>query len=215
MILYGSSFSPFVRKVMAYAAEKGLAIEAKNIGLGSEDADFKRASPFNKMPAFVDGEFAISDSTAIITYLEAKHPSPSLLPADPADRARVIWFEEFADSIMAEVVAKCFFNRVVAPKFLKMPGDEAVAVEGETVHLPKVLDYFETVAPAADGFLVGKALTLADIAVASPFINFAHAKCAVDKTKYPRTFAWVDAMHARPSFAEIIAMEHRVLERIG
>ena len=70
MILYGSSFSPFVRKVLAYAAERGIEMELVQTRLDSADPEFLRASPFRKMPAFTDGDFAISDSTAIITYLE-------------------------------------------------------------------------------------------------------------------------------------------------
>lgn len=213
MILYGSSFSPFVRKVMAYAAEKGLELPVKNVRIGDENPDFRRASPFAKMPAFSDGDFAISDSTAIITYLEAKHPAPALLPADPAARARVIWFEEFADTIMAQVVFKCFFNRVVAPLFLQQEGNEVLAVEGETVDLPPILAYLESVVPDAGGFLVGNGLTLADLAVASPFVNYDYASCAVDRALYPRTYAWVESIHARPSFAGTIAKERQILGR--
>lgn len=147
MILFGSHFSPFVRKVLVYAAEKGIELEVRNIGLGSDDPDFKAASPLGKMPGFQDGDFRISDSTAIITYLEAKQPTPSLTPASPEDRARAVWFEEFADTVMSMVVFKCFFNRIVAPIFLKQEGNEALAVEGETKDLPPLLDYLESVVP--------------------------------------------------------------------
>ncbi len=213
MILYGSSFSPFVRKVMVVAAEKGLDMAVRNIRLGDADPDFRRASPFGKMPGFVDGDFAISDSTAIVTYLEAKNPEPALLPADAEGRARAVWFEEFADTIMSGVVFKCFFNRIVAPIFLQQQGDEALAVEGETKDLPLLLDYLESVVPDADGFLVGDSITIADISVASMFVNYDHARCAIDKSQWPRTYAWVDAMHARPSFAPIIATEKKMLGR--
>ncbi len=214
MILFGSSFSPFVRKVMAYASEKGIELPVENIGLGSDNPEFLRASPLGKMPGFTDGEFAISDSTAIITYLEAKQPTPALLPAGPADRARVIWFEEFADTIMTQVVFACFFNRVVAPLFMRQAGDEALAVEGETKTLPPILAYLEGVVPDAGGFLVGNSITVADISVASCFVNYEHAKCAVDKSAYPRTYRWVESIHARPSFAPIIAMETKALAKI-
>lgn len=213
MILFGSSFSPFVRKVLVYAAEKGLELEMRNVGIGSPDPDFRAASPLGKMPAFADGDFRISDSTAIITYLEAKHPAPALTPATPEDRARAVWFEEFADTIMSQVVFKCFFNRVVAPIFLKQEGNEALAVEGETKDLPIILDYLETVVPDAGGFLVGGALSTADISVATVFVNYDHARCAVDKSRYPRTYAWVDSVHARPSFALWIAKERKILGR--
>ena len=51
MIVYGASLSPFVRKVLAYGAEKGLELEHKPLGLGSDDPDFLAASPFRKIPA--------------------------------------------------------------------------------------------------------------------------------------------------------------------
>jgi glutathione S-transferase len=51
MILFGSSISPFVRKVLAFAAEKGLELESKPLGMGSDDPDFLAASPFRKIPA--------------------------------------------------------------------------------------------------------------------------------------------------------------------
>lgn len=215
MILFGNSFSPFVRKVLVVAAEKGIDLPVKNVRLGDANPDFRRASPFGKMPALADGDFAVSDSTAIVTYLEGTFPAVPMLPADPAHRARAIWFEEFADTMMSAIVFKCFFNRVVGPLFLKQPGNEATAVEGETKDLPPLLDYLESVVPAPDGFLVGDCLSIADISVASMFVNFDHARCAVDRTAYPKTYAWVAAMHARPSFAAIIATEKKILASLG
>jgi glutathione S-transferase len=214
MILYGSSFSPFVRKTMAYANERGIVLQIENIGLGSTDENFLRASPFKKIPGFTDGDFAISDSSAIIAYLDAKFPDAALIPADPEGRARVTWYEEFADTIMMTVVGKCFFHRIVSPLFMKQPGDEALAVEGETVDLPPILDYLEKTVPDAGAFLVGNALTLADIAVACPFVNFDHAHCAVNKAAYPRTYAWVESILSRPSFTPIIEMEKRVIAKM-
>ena len=213
MKLFGSSFSPFVRKVLAYSHERGIELEVVQTGLGNTDPEFRRASPFGKMPALTDGDFGISDSTAIITYLEGKFPDGAMTPADPAERARAVWYEEFADTIMSGVTAKCFFNRVVAPFFLKMEGNEALAIEGESVDLPKVLDYLEGVAPAPGKFFVGEKLSVADLAIATMFVNYDHALCAVDKSKYPNIYGWVAVMHSRPSFARYIESESAVIER--
>jgi glutathione S-transferase len=80
MILYGAPLSPYVRKVLAYAAEKGVELELVPVGMGDPNPDFIACSPFGKMPGFRDGDFRISDSTAIITYLEAKFPEPCNAP---------------------------------------------------------------------------------------------------------------------------------------
>jgi len=72
MILYGSTMSPFVRKVAAYAAEKGIELELQPTGFPNPSPEFRAASPFGKMPALVDGDYSLADSSAIIHYLEAK-----------------------------------------------------------------------------------------------------------------------------------------------
>src|SRR5206468_4142503 len=140
MIIYGSSLSPFVRKTLAYIAEKGLTVENQPTNPGSMDPAFRQASPFGRIPAFRDGDFAISDSSAIIAYLEAKHPEPPLIPAAAASRARTVWYEEFADTILIACAGKVFFNRIVAPRFLNQPGDEAVAAKAISDELPPLLD---------------------------------------------------------------------------
>jgi glutathione S-transferase len=213
MIVYGSSISPFVRKVLAFAAEKGVELEHKPLGLGSEDLDFRAASPFRKMPALVDEDFHLCDSSAIVTYIEAKHPQPALIPAEPRARARTIWYEEFADTILMAAGSKIFFNRVVAPRFLGRPGDTAAADKAEQEDLPPVLDYLEGVVPDAGGFLVADALTLADIAVASPFANFTYMEIAPFTGTHPRTRAYVESILARPSFVVWLERERALLQR--
>ncbi len=209
MKLFGAPVSPFVRKVLVTIAEKGLEVEMVPVGVGDPNPEFVECSPFKKMPAFMDGDFKISDSTAIITYLEAKFPDKPMLPTDPAERARTIWFEEFADTMVCAKGGAIFFNRVVAPKFLGREGDEAAAAAGEA-ELPPLYDYLESVIPAS-GFLVGDALTLADIAVASPFVNLAHCDIAPDAATHPKLKAFLDAMFARPSFAVWIGRERKML----
>ncbi|MEO5973150.1 MAG: glutathione S-transferase family protein [Sphingomicrobium sp.] len=213
MILYGSSMSPFVRKVLAFAAEKGIALDNHPTGIGDPDPDFRAASPFGKMPALADGDYTLADSSAIIHYLEAKHPAPALIPADPKLRGKTVWFDEFADTLLFACGAKMFFNRVVAPRFLGRPGVEAAAMTAERDELPPLLDYLETVAPGDGGYLVGDGLTLADIAVASPFANLGHMGVTIDAACHPRSRAFVDRILARPSFAPLIEREAAFLAR--
>jgi glutathione S-transferase len=215
MILYGSSMSPYARKVLAFAGEKGIELELRPTGaaLGEPSEDFVEASPFRKMPAFRDGEYTLADSSAIIHYLEAKFPQPALIPSDPQLRGRTIWFEEFADTILISCGAKIFFNLIVAPRFLGRPGDEEAARQAELNDLPPILDYLERTVPSGDGYLVGDGLTLADIAVAGPFANFRHTNTKVDPERYPRTVAYVDRILARPSLAPWIERETAFLAR--
>lgn len=212
MILYGSTMSPYVRKVAAYAAEKGIEIDLQAVGIGDPNPEFRAASPFGKMPALVDGDYGLADSSAIIHYLEAKFPEPALIPADPRERGRVIWFDEWADTLFFACGAKMFFNRIVAPRFLGREGDLAAADAAQRDELPPLLDYLEGVIPDS-GFLVGDRLTLADIAVASPFANLAHVDVAIDEARHPRVASFAKAMLARPSFASHVERETAFLAR--
>jgi glutathione S-transferase len=166
------------------------------------------------MPAFRDGDYMLPDSSAIIHYLEAKFPEPVLIPADPKLRGKTIWFEEFSDTILTSCGAKMFFNRVVSPRFLGRPGDEEAAATAEREELPPILDYLEKVVPDPGGFLVGDRITLADIAVASPFANLAHLNVEVDPERHRRTRAYADSILERPSFRPWIERETAYLAKV-
>lgn len=212
MILYGSTMSPFVRKVAAYAAEKGIAIDLQPTGFPNPTPEFRAASPFGKMPALVDDDYRLADSSAIIAYLEAKYPDPEMIPAEPRARGRVIWFDEFADTLLFACGAKIFFNKIVAPRFLGREGDLAAAEAAERDELPPLLDYLETAIPDS-GYLVGDKLTLADIAVAGPFANFGHCNVAIDGARYPKVSAYTSAILSRPSFVQYVERESAYLAR--
>lgn len=220
MIVYGSSLSPFVRKVLAVAGEKGIEVELKPAGMGRGGPEFEEASPFRKMPGFRDSgadggrDFVISDSTAIVAYIDAKFPDPAMIPAPPIARARTIWFEEFADTIVTKAGSAVFFNRFVAPRVMGRAGDEAAADAAIRDELPLILDYLERVIPDS-GFLVDDRITLADLAVASPFVNLAHVGVDIDGTRWPRTVAYLDAILARPSFAATVSAEKAMIAEMG
>lgn len=209
MILYGSSLSPYVRKVLAYAGEKGIELELQPTGSvpGQPSDEFREASPLRKMPALRDDDFTVADSSAIIQYLEARFPDPALIPTDARMRGRVIWFEEFSDTVLTTCGAKMFYNRVVLPRFFGKPGDEQAASDAECQEMPPLLDYLETVVPEPGEFLVGGKISLADIAVASPFPNLEHMGCARDHARHRRVYAYVDSILSRPSFAAWVQRE--------
>ncbi len=211
MIVHGIGLSPFVRKVLAVAAEKGLTAQHVPTSPGSADPSFRAMSPFGKVPAFEDGDYKLSDSSAIIQYLEAQYPAHPLIPAEAKARGRTIWYDEYADTILFVQVAAIFFNRIVGP-MMSLPHDPALADKAVVETLPLQLDYIESMVTEG-GYLVGDQLTLADIAVASPFVNLAHAGVVIDAAKYPKIVSYVARILARPSFAPLIAAEHKMLGR--
>lgn len=214
MIVFGSTLSPFVRKCVVFGYEKGLELEIRPAGMGGGGPEFEAASPFRKMPAFRDGDFMISDSSAIVTYLEAKFGHPNLIPGEPRARARTIWFDEMADTMVMAAGAAIFGNRFVLPRVLKQPCDHEAADTAERELLPPLFDYLEGVIPDS-GYLVEDRITLADIAMASPFATLGCIDVTVDPERYPRTAAYVAAILARPSFAAVIARDRAVVAAMG
>ena len=71
---------------------KGIAYDYVPVDLRTEEhlgAAFKAVNPQQLVPALVDGELTLIQSPAVIEWLEERHPTPPLLPANAEDRARV------------------------------------------------------------------------------------------------------------------------------
>ncbi|BBF69821.1 MULTISPECIES: glutathione S-transferase family protein [Sphingomonas] len=205
MIIHGARPSPFVRKVIVFAAEKGIAVEVQAAGFGRGADAYLKGSPFGKIPALEDGDFLLCDSTAIITYMDALRPGEEMIPAEPKARARTIWYEEFGDTVVQPIGQKIFFNRAVA-KRLKREPDLAAADQAEAGEMPAIYDYLEGVLPES-GWLVADRFTLADLAAACPIINVGYVSDGLSADRWPRAAAWLDRVKARPSVAEALALE--------
>ena len=102
MHLYEHPLSSYAQKVKIALREKGVAFTVETpAGLGSGGAGgrFADASPRNEVPALVDGDARVFDSTIILEYLEDKLPSPPLLPRAPAARAEARMIEDVCDTL--------------------------------------------------------------------------------------------------------------------
>jgi glutathione S-transferase len=206
LIVHGANASPFVRKVRALLVEKGVVHENKLVFLGDQTPEWKKMSPLGKMPVLQDGDYTVPDSSVICLYLEKKHPDPALYPQAPADYGRALWLEEWADSTLAPVAGgKVFFPRIVGPRFLNQPTDEAAVERTLREELPPLLDYLESELPGT--YFVGGRFSIADIAVATHFVNLAHAQVTVDGGRWPKLAAHVRAVLSRPSFESLVAEE--------
>ncbi len=205
--VFGANASPFVRKVRVVLAEKGLDYQLEPVFPGPQaPPELRTHSPLGKIPYYRDGDRYLADSSVISAYIERTAPEPCLYPQDPYDYARALWFEEYADGGMVQVVGpKIFFKKIVAPRFFNQPCDEAEVQASIENDLPPFYDYLE--GQLRGDYLVGNALTIGDISVASQFVNLRHAGARVDAARWPKLAAYVTRMHARPSFARLIPEE--------
>jgi glutathione S-transferase len=210
LIVYGGNISPFVRKVRVALAEKGLDYELNQINPFAPPPEFLAISPLKRIPAFRDTDLAepntLADSSIICDYLEHKFPKPALYPSDPYARARALWFEEYADSAVAQAIGLGLFFERVVKRLMRRETDETVCQTTLKEKLPPLFDYLENEIGDRE-FLVAGQFTIADIAVGTMFVNFAHCGETVDAARWPKLAAYVKRLHARASFKALVDEE--------
>src|SRR5689334_19567243 len=96
LILYSNAMwnSPYVLSAFVALTEKKLPFEVQTVALheGAQRAPSYVETSFTaRVPALVDGAFSLSESSAIVEYLDEKWPAPAhaaLLPRELEARAR-------------------------------------------------------------------------------------------------------------------------------
>jgi glutathione S-transferase len=207
MKIIGSYVSPYVRKVLACMALKGLdEYEIDPITPFFGNAEFARLSPLRRIPVLVHGDLVLTDSSVICAWLDEAFPGHPLLPDDPADRARARWLEEYADSRMGDVfIWGYFYQKFVCPAVWGEPGDAARIERTLAEDAPAVLDYLEAQVPET-GFLFGE-VGLADISIASFFRTASYAGFRIEAARWPKTAAFVERTLAQGCFARVKPFE--------
>lgn len=162
------------------------------------DADFQAASPLGKIPAIEDGGFKLADSSAILWYLERKHPTPAMVPSDPQALGRAVWFDKFGDTELFAKLVVPFVERILKPNMMGKPTDDAAVAKALNDDLPPLFDCLER--EISGPYLVGDAFSIADISVATGFYNFhladAQGRC--------RTLAQARGLHRRDAGAPVL-----------
>ena len=207
MKIIGSYVSPYVRKVLACLAVKGLDYEIDPITPFYGNDEFERLSPLRRIPVLIADGLTLCDSSVICAWLDEAYPDRPLLPSAPGDRARARWLEEYADTRLGDVfIWGLFYPKFVHPIVWGEPGDQARIEKTLGEDLPRELDYLEGQLPDG-GWLFGSEIGLADIAIATFFRNGAHIGVAPDPERWPRTAAFVERALAHPCFAALLPFE--------
>ncbi len=113
--LCGVSLSNYYNKVKLVLLEKGLPFSEERVPVPTTDARVLAASPLGKIPFIrTDDGSTLSESQVICDYLEARHPQPALVPADPLAAAKVrelcSFLEQYVELVGRELYAQAFFG---------------------------------------------------------------------------------------------------------
>ena len=200
--LYDHPLSPYGQKVKIALREKAVAFETVSpggLGAGGAAGVFAEANPRAEVPTLVDGEVAVFDSTVILEYLEDAYPTPALLPATPADRARVRMLEEVMDTHFEPIT----WGLSELRWFKRATGEEAARIEAAAARqLAGFHAWLERQLGSRDWFN-GEAFGWGDLAVA-PFLNGAAGQGHPPPQGSPLA-AWLARANARPSVADTTA----------
>jgi hypothetical protein len=111
------------------------------------------------------------------------------------------------------VVHPLFHNQIVAPTFHKTPGDAAAITRALEEAAPAAFAYLEGRRPGR--FLVGGALSMADLAVASNLVMFRYLGHRIDERRYPRLHAWFEALRSSGPLAAALAAERAAVGTVA
>lgn len=208
--IIGSPVSPYVRKVLAACAVKGITVEIDPMPPFLARDGFTDLSPLRRIPVWIEGDVTLCDSSVIVQYIEETRPGPSLWPADPVERAKARFIEEFADTRLFDVLGwKLYFQLALKPIFFGGESDAAVVERARETELPAIFDYLEGVTPES-GFLFGE-LSLADLSLAPAFLNGRAVQVNVDPERWPRLAAWLERVETETPLGELNTLARKLM----
>ena len=195
MELIWHPFSVFPRRVQIALREKG--IDHKEVvvdlpGGALRAPEFRRLNPFGQVPVLRDGDTIISESVAILEYLEESHPVPALMPAEPKARALVrqlmLWSGDYLAPAWKAWMAPLFDSSVQRDAPSVMQGRADVAA-----HLDVLVERL-----GRGRWLAGE-FSLADVCYAPFVTSFAMVGLGDLVHERPVVNAWIEQLSARPS----------------
>jgi glutathione S-transferase len=228
-LLYDVTDSPFCAKARICLQMKGVSYRRVTLTRKTR-RDLLQLNPLGKVPVLIDRGRPIADSSAIARHLEETHPEPPLLPSDSTAAAYCRVLEDWADeSLYFAIGAFKWLNPanrsravarttseidagVLAPLVSRLIVRQVVGRYRAWRYTAESLPHFEErirenlgwLAELVSGrdFLLGRSLTLADIAV---YVQFAWMRGYVEGKlldEQPAVLAWLERMDAVPAVSD-------------
>jgi glutathione S-transferase len=194
---------PYSRKVRLALAEKELEVAAEAIEPWLCQEDLKTGNPAGEVPILEDRSRVISDSNAIVEYLEETQRGHSLLGKESSQRAEtrrlIAWFDK---KFVREVTDLIWHEKLIKRLRDKATPDSA-AVRRGLANIHEHLDYVGHLFDQ-NHWLAGSQLTLADLTAAAHFSVLDYLG-DVPWDKHPGAKLWYAKIKSRPSFRPLLA----------
>ncbi len=162
-------FSTFARRVRIALIEKNIPAELVEVDMmarAHRSPAYLALNPYGRVPTLEEDGFVLYESTAILEYLEATHPTPPLVPADARGRALVSMHMKLCDVQLARQTGSIIFPKRFLPK---ERWDEAAMAQAKK-EIEKHLAVVETQIAGKD-WMVGDRYSLVEVCY-TPFVEF-------------------------------------------
>lgn len=206
--IFWFSGSPFAWRALLAAELKRVPYASRLIQASAGDhrkLEFVAMNPRSKVPVLRDGDFVVTESLAILAYLDRRFPEPPLFGRTAEETAR-IWrlaldFDNHAHAHFTNLVLPIFFDEVATKREQVDRAADAVRRELATLELRLV----------GHPWLAGGALSAADIAVypfveallravGKPAAKTANLRILPFEQTYPALAAWRQRIVALPGY---------------
>jgi glutathione S-transferase len=200
---YYNHLSPNARRVWLTLLEKGIPFETVLVKLDGDqlEPDFLEINPFHHIPVVVDDGFRLVESLAILDYLEAKYPTPALLPTAPEALAKVRMVQMVTANELFPPVISLIYESEDSPQFAQAKQK-----------IDKVLQFF-TELLGNSPYFSSEQLTLGDIVAgtAVPLLP----KLGINLSNYPKIDKWCERLMQREAWrqAELSAEDFEQFKR--
>ncbi|KAI3449131.1 hypothetical protein Pfo_005796 [Paulownia fortunei] len=197
LVLYSYWQSSCAWRVRFALNLKGLSYEYRAVNLAKGEQftpEFEVLNPLHFVPVLVDGDVIVSDSYAILLYLEEKYPQNALLPADPQLRAINLQVASIVSSSIQPL------HMLSVLKYLEEKVGPEERLAWAQVHVEKGLFALEQLLKGRAGtYATGEEVYMADVFLA-PQIAAAAERFNIDMSKLPTLRAIYESCNALPEF---------------
>jgi glutathione S-transferase len=193
IVLYDDVFSPYARKVRMALYEKNVPFERVRALYDCNRTDFLHVNPRAEVPALVDGDLTLYDSTVICEYLEDRYPEPRIYPRDARLRSECRLLEDFADT---QLDAAAYAVTIVEY------GRGETHAEMHDVAARDLGRIYDELEARLGGrtFFCGE-FSVADIAIVPHLMAAVFLGFPLDPSRHAALSRWMDRVQERPAVA--------------
>ena len=209
IIVHGRATSSNVQTVMWAVAELGLDFERLDVGGafgGTDTSEYLELNPMGLVPALQDGDVTLFESCAIVRYLAAQYGDERFWPADPAKRAALDQWAEWAKGTLARaIVYEVFWTLVRTPKADRNEQLFEQGVANVGTHVKKMDQRLEQ-----DDYLGGAQLSFADVIAGHSLYRYYTLN--FEKPITPSLDAYYDRLTKRSAYAAHVMVDYSSLQ---